>query len=397
VPLLAAADVVALAVALAAAAAVAVAVEGTAVTAPAPLLAALAAGLLAAWLGVLAAYGLYDGPSRTLTPGAAGEPSRLFQALLAGSLLLLLAGEAASALGAPRVATPLQAAVFIATALAAVPAGRALVRATLLPRLVRPRRALVVGAGRVGRRLAQELAAHPAWGLEVAGFVDDDPVDVGPGPVLGRTADLTRIVEEHDIAWVLVASSRAPGASLLEAVRAARRPDVRLAVVPDSFALLGSGAATEDLGGLPVVSLPPLRLSRPARAGKRAFDVVVAAVGLVLLAPSLAARALAARRDGRPPLWSVLRGDMSLVGPRPSAVGEPAPMPGRAERRLDAKPGVTGSWRVAERTDLTADELVKLDVAYVTRWSLWRDAEILLRTVPTVLRRRGARRAAIRP
>jgi exopolysaccharide biosynthesis polyprenyl glycosylphosphotransferase len=458
--ILVAADAVALAVALAAAAGVAVALDDTAVTAPAPLLAVLAGGALAAWLAVFAAYRLYDGQSRTIAPGGADEAGALFHALLAGGLLFLLAGEGAAALGAPRAVAPLEAAAFIAAALVAVPAGRALVRATLLPHVVRPRRALVVGAGQVGGQVAQKLAAHPEWGLELAGFVDDDPVDVGPGPVLGRTADLTRIVEEHDIGWVLLAFSRTSCESMLEAVRAVRRPDVRLAVVPNYFELFASNAALEDLGGIPVVSLPPLRLSRPARTVKRAFDVVVAAAGLVLLAPVLAACALAVRLDGPgpilfrqarhgrggrtfrilklrtmvpgaeaahaaldgldevdgppfklredprvtrvgrflrrtsldelPQLWNVLRGEMSLVGPRPFAVGESAQITGWAERRLDTTPGMTGLWQVTGRADVAFDERVKLDYIYVTNWSLWWDARILLRTVPAVLRRRGA-------
>ena len=455
--MLAAADAVALAVALAATGAVAVRFEGLAPgAAPPAVIGALAAAAVAVWLALFAAYRLYDGQSRTIVPSGADEAGVLFHALLAGALLFLLAGEAATALGAPRVVAPLEAAVFIAAALVAVPAGRALVRATLLPLVVRPRRALVVGAGQVGRQVARKLAAHPEWGLELVGFVDDDPVDVGPGPVLGRTADLTRIVEEHDIAWVLLAFSRTSCESMLEAVRAVRRPDVRLAVVPNYFELFASNAAMEDLGGIPVVSLPPLRLSRPARAVKRAADVALAAAGLVLLAPLLAACALAVRLDGPgpvlfrqerrgrggrtfrilkfrtmapgtgpalpdlaaggaqfkpredprvtragrllrrssldelPQLWNVLRGEMSLVGPRPSTVGESEQITGWAERRLDTTPGMTGLWQILGRADLPFDEKVKLDYIYVTNWSLWWDLKILLRTVPAVLRRRGA-------
>ena len=91
-----------------------------------------------------------------------------------------------------------------------------------------------------------------------------------------------------------------------------------------------------------------------------------------------------------PQLLNVLRGEMSLVGPRPFAVGESEQITGWAERRLDTTPGITGLWQVLGRTDIGFDEMVKLDYIYVTNWSLWWDAKILLRTVPAVLRRRGA-------
>ena len=79
---------------------------------------------------------------------------------------------------------------------------------------------------------------------------------------------------------------------------------------------------------------------------------------------------------------------MSLVGPRPFAVGESERDHGlgRAPAR-HRRPGITGLWQVLGRTDVAFDEMVKLDYIYVTNWSLWWDAKILLRTVPAVLRR----------
>jgi lipopolysaccharide/colanic/teichoic acid biosynthesis glycosyltransferase len=94
--------------------------------------------------------------------------------------------------------------------------------------------------------------------------------------------------------------------------------------------------------------------------------------------------------DELPQLWNVLRGDMSLVGPRPVAVGESERITGWAERRLDTTPGMTGLWQVLGRSDVGFEEMIKLDYIYVTNWSLWWDAKILLHTVPAVLRGRGA-------
>jgi exopolysaccharide biosynthesis polyprenyl glycosylphosphotransferase len=94
--------------------------------------------------------------------------------------------------------------------------------------------------------------------------------------------------------------------------------------------------------------------------------------------------------DELPQLWNVVRGDMSLVGPRPLAEDEDRRVEGWARRRLDLTPGVTGMWQVLGRTNIPFEEMVKLDYLYVTNWSLWGDLKILSQTLPVVLRRRGA-------
>ncbi len=81
---------------------------------------------------------------------------------------------------------------------------------------------------------------------------------------------------------------------------------------------------------------------------------------------------------------------MSLVGPRPFVVYEDREITGWARRRLDLIPGVTGVWQVAGRNDVPFEEMVKLDYLYVTRWSLGWDLKLLIQTVPSVLRRKGA-------
>src|SRR5262249_15117580 len=94
--------------------------------------------------------------------------------------------------------------------------------------------------------------------------------------------------------------------------------------------------------------------------------------------------------DELPQLWNVVRGEMSLVGPRPFVVHEADQITGWAGRRTDITPGITGLWQILGRNDLTFDEMTKLDYVYVTNWSLWWDLKILLRTIPVVLARRGA-------
>ena len=211
---------------------------------------------------------------------------------------------------------------------------------------------------------------------------------------------------------------------------------------------------------MPVVNLPPMRLSRSVRFLKRAVDIVVAFAGLLVLSPLLAVVAGAIKLDSRgpvffrqerhgrggsvfrilkfrtmedgaeskrqqlatsnqvdgalfkikedprvtrvgrvlrpasidelPQLWNVLKGEMSLVGPRPFVIHESSQITGWASRRLDLTPGITGLWQVLGRNDLPFDEMVKLDYIYVTNWSLWWDLKILCQTIPVVLARRGA-------
>lgn len=94
--------------------------------------------------------------------------------------------------------------------------------------------------------------------------------------------------------------------------------------------------------------------------------------------------------DELPQLYNVLRGDMSLVGPRPLSPGEVAQFQEPDHfRRFQVKPGLTGLWQVSGRNACPDEERIRLDLAYVDRWSPWLDLEILLRTVPAVITARG--------
>jgi lipopolysaccharide/colanic/teichoic acid biosynthesis glycosyltransferase len=94
--------------------------------------------------------------------------------------------------------------------------------------------------------------------------------------------------------------------------------------------------------------------------------------------------------DELPQLVNVVRGDMSLVGPRPLIESEDRRINGWARSRLQLTPGITGSWQVLGRTNIPFDEMVKLDYLYVMNWSMWNDVRLMLKTLPVVLTRRGA-------
>jgi exopolysaccharide biosynthesis polyprenyl glycosylphosphotransferase len=94
--------------------------------------------------------------------------------------------------------------------------------------------------------------------------------------------------------------------------------------------------------------------------------------------------------DELPQLWNVLKGEMSLVGPRPLIGSEDELVEEWARIRLDLSPGITGLWQVQGRTNIPFEEMVKLDYIYVTNWSLWLDLKLILHTIPAVLSRNGA-------
>lgn len=94
--------------------------------------------------------------------------------------------------------------------------------------------------------------------------------------------------------------------------------------------------------------------------------------------------------DELPQLWNVLRGEMSMVGPRPLIPLEDERVQGWGRGRLDLTPGITGYWQVLGRTHIPFEEMVKLDYLYVMNWSLWEDIRLMLRTVPAVFTGKGA-------
>jgi exopolysaccharide biosynthesis polyprenyl glycosylphosphotransferase len=125
-----------------------------------------------------------------------------------------------------------------------------------------------------------------------------------------------------------------------------------------------------------------LRHRNEAKEGlfKIAKDPRVTRVGRLLRASAL---------DELPQLWNIVRGEMSLVGPRPLVIDEDQRIEGWHRRRLELMPGMTGPWQILGPSRVPLKEMVAIDYLYVANWSLWTDIKILLRTVPHVLRGHG--------
>jgi exopolysaccharide biosynthesis polyprenyl glycosylphosphotransferase len=412
------------------------------------------------WLAVFTGYHLYENDNLRISVSSFDEVRDLFHAMLAGSLAYLILSQGVNFFFDWWVYTAVEAALFLSGALVIVPIVRGSIRSWLLPRVMKPRRALVVGSGPEARLVQRKIEAHPEYGLEVVGFLDGDDPET-PSPILGRPDEVAEIVDHYEIDRVLLASSVGSHEATLDLVRAVRRPDVQVSIVPRFFEIFTSHSTLDDIEGMPVVTLPPIRLGRSARVLKRSTDIVVSGLALLVLAPVLGAIALLIRLDSKgaalyrqprrgrlgstfeivkfrtmrvgaeaqrsdvlhmnevdgplfkikgvdprvtrvggflrktsldelPQLWNVLKGEMSLVGPRPFVVYEADLITGWATRRLDMTPGITGLWQVLGRNDIPFEEMTKLDYLYVTNWSVWWDFKILCQTIPVVLGRRGA-------
>ena len=430
------------------------------VSAPAWFLIGLAVVAVPAWIAVFTAYHLYDNDNLRISVASFDEVRDVFHAMLAGSLIFLVLSQGVRHLAGWWVYSAVEAALFLSSALVLVPVVRGSIRSWVFPRVMKPRRTLIIGSGPEAKLVHRKIEAHPEYGLQVIGFLDGRS-DSELGPILGSPSEVATIVDELDIDRVLLASSVASHEEMLDLVRTVRRPDVQVSIVPRYFEIFTSQATLDDVEGMPVVTLPPMRLGRSSRLLKRGFDVSVSGLALLFLTPLLALVALAIRlespggaiyrqpRRGRngstfqiakfrsmfvgaeqqrdqvlhlnevdgplfkakagdprvtrignflrkssldelPQLWNVLRGDMSLVGPRPFVVYEADQITGWASRRLDMTPGITGLWQVLGRNDLPFEEMTKLDYLYVTNWSLWWDLKILCQTIPVVLGKRGA-------
>jgi exopolysaccharide biosynthesis polyprenyl glycosylphosphotransferase len=348
--------------------------------------------------------------------------------------------------------------------LALVRGAEGLAIAYLRRRGVGIKRVVIVGAGEIGRTVMRTIVARPDLGYRVVGFVDDNPekgyTDIGRFKALGPLDNLPTILDEERPNEVIITLPWMYHRKIMGIVRECERRGVRPRIVPDLFQMSLTQVNVEDLGGVPLIGVRTVAISKGALLVKRLIDVTVAAVGLVLCAPLFLLIALAIRLDspgpiifrqtrvglrgrhfemykfrsmhvgaeeqqdmlaamneadgpifkirddprltrvGRilrrlsmdelPQLVNVLRGEMSLVGPRPPIPAEVEKYQEWHKKRLEAPPGMTGLWQVSGRSRLSFDEMVLLDIYYIENWSLWLDFKILMRTIPKVLLGEGA-------
>jgi exopolysaccharide biosynthesis polyprenyl glycosylphosphotransferase len=319
------------------------------------------------------------------------------------------------------------------------------------------RRALIVGAGRIGKELAACFEQNYELGYEVCGFLDVHPN--GDSRVLGTVADLRRVAlaKFADEIFVTAPTNRK---IVEEAFVQARSLRIDMHLVPDLYDGLARHAPLHAIGGFPAMLVHGQPIPAVGLATKRFLDIALGTVALILACPILTAAAIWIRldspgpilypafrmgkkgkkfqcfklrtmvvgadaakeklraanertgpffkmesdprvtRSGRwlrkfsidelPQLLNVLRGEMSLVGPRPHPVDDFIRYTVEDLRRLDVQPGVTGLWQVTARRDPSFETNMALDLEYIEKWSLGMDIKIMLKTIPAVLRAEGS-------
>ncbi len=417
---------------------------------------------LPGWVAVAKLYGLYEHDEERTDHSTLDDVVPVFHLVTVGVWVFYAAGEL---FGLARVEIG-KLVLFWLLAIGLVVCSRAVARSVSRRSIYYLQNTVIVGAGEVGQLVARKFLRHPEYGINVVGFVDEAPKerreDIGHLTLLGSTERLPAIVRLLDIERVVIAFSNESHNDTLDLVRSLKDLDVQVDIVPRLFEIVGPNVGMHTVGGLPLVGLPPLRLSRSSGLMKRAMDVALSATGLLVLAPLLAILALAVKltspgsvffrqvrmgageqtfriykfrtmsadaderkaevahlnkhaldggdprmfkipddprvtRVGRmlrqysldelPQLINVLKGEMSLVGPRPLILAEDEYVnTAWARKRLNLKPGMTGLWQVLGRHDIPFEEMIKLDYLYVTNWSLWGDLKLLLQTVPVAFR-----------
>jgi exopolysaccharide biosynthesis polyprenyl glycosylphosphotransferase len=262
---------------------------------------ALFVASLPVWLALGRAYGLYDADVRQTSNTTVDDAVHLFHVLVVGAILMYAGGQLAGL-----EVTPVTVGVFGALALPSLVLARACARAVMRRRLSYVQNAVIVGAGRTGQLVASKLI-HGCSGINVVGFVDTQPAplcrELAGARFLGDLECLPTIVRLLDVERVIVAFSSDSDAELLALVRRLDDLGVQVDIVPRLFDALGPRAQLHELAGLPLVGLPPLRLSDAAIVSKRLLDAVGSAALLVLLAPLLAGIALTVKLTSPGPVF----------------------------------------------------------------------------------------------
>jgi Undecaprenyl-phosphate glucose phosphotransferase len=310
---------------------------------------------------------------------------------------------------------------------------------------------LVIGAGEMGKAVAQKILVYKDLGFRLKGFLDDErpvgeKVEIDGGvEVLGRIGDLEAILDQGMVNEVFVALDLDNYAKIQETIKVAHRHVVNIRLIPDLFQLLTLKANIQDLDGFPVISIDDVALRGGKSLLKRAIDVCVSALGLIVLSPLLLVLAAVVKLssagpvffrqermglDGRrfrmikfrtmirsaedesgpvmsrpddprmtkvgrflrkfsldelPQLINVLKGEMSLIGPRPERPEFVKAFAGKIPNymlRHKVKCGITGWAQVhGLRQDTPISKRIEYDFYYIQNWSLGLDLKIIWMTL----------------
>ncbi|MCB1033073.1 MAG: undecaprenyl-phosphate glucose phosphotransferase, partial [Acidobacteria bacterium] len=310
-------------------------------------------------------------------------------------------------------------------------------------------RLLVIGAGALGKEVTQKMLGHQELGIQVVGFLDDDPGKSGKSfygvPVLGSLKEIDRILDEERIDQIFLALPLEAHRKMLRLLERFASECVEVKLVPDVLQYATLNAALEDLDGTPVINLSQVPMQGWHSLVKRGMDIAIALTAMILLLPfflivaamiwlgdrgpifysqermgldgkrfmihklrSMRVNAEATtgpvwavkddpRRTGfgsflrrtsideLPQLWNVLKGDMSIVGPRPERpafVHEFKHKIPQYMMRHRVKAGITGWAQVhGWRGNTSIKKRIQYDLYYIQNWSLMLDVKILWMTL----------------
>lgn len=331
-------------------------------------------------------------------------------------------------------------------------------------------RVLVAGATPISKMVMQNLLAKRKHGYHLIGFLQEAnltmPVparaNFGRFKCLGHVGDLELVIKQWAVDEVIVTLPATHHDAIAEICAHCEKAGVAVKLVPDLFEMTLSRVHMDHLAGIPVIDVRHAQSSRTARLIKRALDLAVASLALLIVAPICFITAIAIKLDspgpvfnrqtrigkggkpfafykfrsmyvdaekrlteiaaqrgivdprifkdrqdprrtrvGRvirqlsidelPQLFNVMRGDMSLVGPRPPLPSEVEHYEPHHFKRLEVIGGITGLWQVSGRSTIESfEEIIIMDTYYIDNWSLALDLKILLHTVAAVLSRTGA-------
>lgn len=333
------------------------------------------------------------------------------------------------------------------------------------------RNLLMVGTGPRAVQLIKTIQSHAGWGLRIIGLLDEDlrrvirvvaEHQLLGVTVLGTLAQLPSLLQRHVVDEVIFAVPRNWMTRIEPAVLECERAGIRATVALDLFNVRFARTQPSDLNGTPLVSFDTAPTDQWQLAVKRAIDLLIASLGLLVLLPLFPLTALLIKAtspgpalfrqircglngrrftlykfrsmvtdaeskqaglqrlnemsgpvfkvandprltpvgrwlrkmsiDELPQLFNVLKGEMSLVGPRPPIPSEVEKYEVWQRRRISMRPGITGHWQVNGRNHIKDfNEWMRLDLEYIDRWSLGLDLAILFKTVPAVLVGKGAK------